>query len=171
MEMINHQPSSNMNRAKDLAERLEEIFLNGRWIANTNFYEQLSQTGFEEAITKVATLNSIAALTFHVNYYLGGLIEAFRSGSLDIHDRFSFDLPYMESAHGWIQLVKEFEHNAKAFANIVRQTPDARLDEIFIDKKYGSFHRNIEGMIEHGYYHLGQVVLLRKWIASKDLSD
>lgn len=41
---------------------------------------------------------------------------------------------------------------------------DRILDKPFIDEKYGSYIRNIEGVIEHSYYHLGQIVLLKKMI-------
>jgi hypothetical protein len=41
---------------------------------------------------------------------------------------------------------------------------DALLDQPFVDEKYGSYLRNIEGVIEHSYYHLGQISLIRKMI-------
>ena len=49
------------------------------------------------------------------------------------------------------------------FAQIVEQMPEEKLHEIFIDEKYGTYLQNIESMIEHCYYHLGQVVLLKKY--------
>ena len=39
------------------------------------------------------------------------------------------------------------------------------FDQPFIDAKYGTFLRNIEGVIEHSYYHLGQISLIRKLIS------
>ena len=36
------------------------------------------------------------------------------------------------------------------------------MNEGFVDEKYGTYLRNIDGMIEHAYYHLGQVVLIKK---------
>ncbi|HBC04915.1 MAG TPA: DUF1572 domain-containing protein, partial [Aequorivita sp.] len=42
---------------------------------------------------------------------------------------------------------------------------DEKLNEIFADEKYGTYQRNIEGMIEHCYYHLGQISLLKKLTA------
>jgi len=47
---------------------------------------------------------------------------------------------------------------------------DQKLEEIFVDKKYGSYRRNIEGMIEHGYYHLGQISLLVKLLSQSKTS-
>jgi hypothetical protein len=42
--------------------------------------------------------------------------------------------------------------------------PDNQLWSAFADEKYGNFYRNLEGMLEHCYYHLGQVVMLKKLI-------
>jgi hypothetical protein len=33
-----------------------------------------------------------------------------------------------------------------------------KLDEVFVDEKYGTYQRNIDGMIEHAYYHLGRLL-------------
>lgn len=41
---------------------------------------------------------------------------------------------------------------------------DRIFDQPFIDEKYGTVLRNIEGVIEHSYYHLGQISLIRKMI-------
>ncbi len=41
---------------------------------------------------------------------------------------------------------------------------DEKLSEGFIDEKYGTYHRNIDVMIEHTYYHLGQIILIKKLI-------
>ncbi len=32
----------------------------------------------------------------------------------------------------------------------------------FTDENYGTFYRNIDVMIEHSYYHIGQIVLIKK---------
>jgi hypothetical protein len=44
---------------------------------------------------------------------------------------------------------------------------DERLEEIFLEKRYGSIYRNLHGNMEHMHYHLGQIVLLKKMIREK----
>jgi hypothetical protein len=56
-----------MTRNFTLASRLREVFLNGHWIANTNFKEQIQSINWRQATQKMGNLNTIAALTFHVN--------------------------------------------------------------------------------------------------------
>lgn len=153
-----------MTRNVTLANRLREVLLSGRWIANTNYKEQLLNVNWQQAIYKVDNLNTIAALTYHINYYLAGLLFTFESGKLEIRDKYSFDLPPIQSEADWNRLVTDFLRNAEAFANQVEQMDDSLLDQPFVDEKYGSYLRNIDGVIEHSYYHLGQISLLRKMI-------
>ena len=153
-----------MSRSKQIANRVREVFLDGRWIANTNYKEQVENTTWEQSIQKVGNLNTIAALTYHVDYYLAGLNNVFEGGKLEIHDKFSFDLLPIEAEADWRTLVNELLSNAEKFAFHIESMDDKKLDETFIDEKYGTYSRNIEGVIEHAYYHLGQISLIRKMI-------
>lgn len=148
-----------------MANRLREVLLNGHWIANTNYREQIEDLDWTLAIHKVGDLNTIAALTYHINYYLGGLLHTFENGKLEISDSYSFDMAPINSEMDWRQLVAEFLDNAEKFAAEVEQMDDNIFDTIFVNEKYGTYLRNIEGVIEHSYYHLGQILLIRKMIA------
>ena len=153
-----------MTRNITIASRLREVLLNGRWIANTNFKEQIQGITWEQATTKIDNLNTIAALTYHINYYLAGLLNAFKNGKLEISDKYSFELPPINSEQDWNNLVSQFIRNSEEFADSIEQMDENIFDQPFIDAKYGTFLRNIEGVIEHSYYHLGQISLIRKLI-------
>jgi len=103
-------------------------------------------------------------LTYHINYYLAGLLNAFENGKLEISDKYSFDLPHINSEADWNKLVTDFLNNSEKFANQIEQMDDSIFDQPFVDEKYGSYLRNIEGVIQHSYYHLGQISLIRKMI-------
>jgi hypothetical protein len=102
---------------------------------------------------------------YHVNYYLEGLIEAFDKGVLGISDKFSYDLPPLEKEREWEEMITTMLRNAELFARRVEALSEETLDGTFIDPRYGTFVRNIEGVVEHSYYHLGQIVLIRKWLS------
>lgn len=154
-----------MNLSKQIANQFREVHLNGTWVANTNLKAQLSDVTWEQAIAKVGDLNTIADLAFHLNYYEAGLVRVFEGGPLDIRDKYSFDRPPIESAADWEKLLDKVWSDAERFADLVEQMPEDRLMGPFIEEKYGSYYRNIQGMIEHSYYHLGQVVLIKKLLA------
>lgn len=153
-----------MNSNYDIATRFREVILNGTWIANTNYKDQLKDTSWELAVYKVHDLNTIAALTSHIHYYISGLITVFEGGSLDIKDKYSFDFAEITSQQDWEKILSELWKNAEKFADLIEQFPENKLNEVFVDEKYGSYQRNIDAMIEHCYYHLGQIVLIKKII-------
>ena len=55
-------------------------------------------------------------------------------------------------------------NQAETFAALIEIVPEKKLWEDFTDKKYGNYYRNLNGVIEHTHYHLGQIVLIKKMI-------
>ena len=151
-----------MNQTTQIAKRFREVILDGLWVSNTNFKDQIADLTWKQATTQIDALNTIAALTFHINYYIKGVLNVFEGGTLDIRDRYSFDCPPINSQKDWDALRNEMWNNAEKFAALIKAMPDEKLDEVFVDKKYGTYRRNINGMIEHSYYHLGQITLIKK---------
>lgn len=157
-----------MENAKQLSNRIKEVILDGKWIANTNFKDQLLKVSWQQSTTKIGTLNSIAALTFHINYFIAGLIDVLNGGPLEIRDKYSFDMTPIRDQKDWEYLRSSLFKNAEIFADLIDQLPDARLNDAFVNEKYGTYRRNLEGLIEHSYYHLGQITLIRKIITESD---
>lgn len=156
-----------MSEVSQLSKRFREVLLDGLWIANTNFKDQLSDVSWEQAVIKIDSLNTIAMLTFHIDYYIAGLVQVFEGGELEIKDKFSFDLPAVKSQEQWESLLNKLWADSENFASLLEQMPDSKLDEVFVDEKYGTYRRNIEGMIEHSYYHLGQITLIKKLLKNR----
>lgn len=73
-----------MTRAKSIGRRLQEVLLNGDWIANTNYFKELDGLSWIIALTKIENLNTVAEITYHVNYYLSGLLTVLKGGNLEI---------------------------------------------------------------------------------------
>lgn len=157
-----------MENSNQLANRFKEVLLKGKWIANTNFKDQLSNVTWQQATKKIGSLNTIAALAYHINYYLAGVLNVFEGGSLEIRDKYSFDLPQIKTKEDWDSLLGELWANAEKFAYHVELMSDEKLESIFVEEKYGNYRRNIEGIIEHSYYHLGQISLIKKLIKESE---
>ncbi|WP_149208168.1 DinB family protein [Flavobacterium johnsoniae] len=151
-----------MKSTLEIASRFKEIILNGTWVANTNYKLQLENLDWRIAVKPVQNLNTIAILAQHIHYYINGLNQVFKGGTLDIKDKFSFDFPPIQSQEEWNSFLEKFWNDSQEFASLVEQMPDEKLNEPFVDEKYGTYRRNIDCMIEHSYYHLGQIVLIKK---------
>lgn len=152
------------NIAQQTASRFREVILNGTWIANTNFKDQLDGLEYQIATTQIGSFNTIAVLAKHIHYYINGILNVFKGGNLEIRDQFSFDFEPITSQNQWETFLAKFWNDSEEFASFVEKMPDEQLNQAFVDEKYGTYLRNIDGMIEHSYYHLGQIVLLKKMI-------
>ncbi|MCF6133335.1 DUF1572 domain-containing protein [Flavobacterium wongokense] len=151
-----------MKNTAEIAGRFREIIFDGTWVANTNYKHQLADLDWETATKKAGSLNTIAVLAQHIHYYINGINNVFRGGTLDIRDKYSFDFPAINSQDDWENFLTRFWNDSEEFASFIEQMPDGKLESVFVDAKYGSYRRNIDAMIEHSYYHLGQIVLLKK---------
>jgi hypothetical protein len=141
----------------ELAKRFREVILDGTWVANTNYKDQLTGLSWELATTAFNSLNTIAVLAQHIHYYINGIKNVFEGGNLEIKDKYSFDFAPIQAQADWEDFLCRFWKDAEAFALLIEQMPEEKLSEVFVDEKYGTVQRNIDGMIEHSYYHLGQL--------------
>ncbi len=85
-------------------------------------------------------------------------------GTLEIKDKFSFDFEPITSQKDWEDFLSKFWNDSEKFAILVESMSPETLHNFFSEEKYGSYFRNIDAMIEHSYYHLGQIVLIKKMI-------
>jgi hypothetical protein len=131
-------------------------------LTGSNLKDCLDGVDWRQATQRVDSLNPIATLVFHVNYYIAGVLQVLRGGPLDIRDRYSFDCPPIEAEADWAKLKEKAWADAEAIARLIEELPERRLAETFVDEKYGDYARNLQGLIEHSYYHLGQIALIRK---------
>jgi hypothetical protein len=155
-----------MNLAATLAKHVRDLHAGDNW-TSTNLKDQLDGLTWQQATAKVHDLNTIAVLVYHVGYFVTAVTKVLRGGPLDAHDKYSFDCPPIESQEDWEQLVSRTLTNAETFAGLVEQLPDSQLSENFLDGKYGTWFQNLQGIIEHTHYHLGQIALLRKLVVDK----
>jgi hypothetical protein len=154
------------NLAQTLSARFKEVIFDGTWVANTNYYNELHKLDWQTATQKIADCNTIALLAQHIHYYVKGVGYAFEQGRLTISDKYSFDFAPITNQAAWETFLQRFWEDAAQLAEHFSQLEQKQLLQTFIQEEYGSYLRNIEGMIEHCYYHLGQIVLLKKMINS-----
>ena len=148
-----------------LAKRFKDVILNNSWVANNSFKNQLSDLPLEVVLFKYQSLHSIATLAQHVHYYIAGILTVLNGGNLEIKDAFSFDFNPINTEEDWQNVLAVFWADAEEFALKVAALPEEKLSDIFVKEEYGTYQFNINTLIEHSYYHLGQIVLIKKLIS------
>ncbi len=158
-----------MTASLQIAKHFRDVHFGGNWTSE-NLKDQLAGVTWQQAATPVHSLNTIAALVYHINYYVSAVLKVLRGGPLDAHDKYSFDCPPVRSPEDWDRLQNKLWADAEAFIILVEQLPDSRLEENLADAKYGNYYRNLHGIIEHTHYHLGQIAIIKKMLNETDLS-
>lgn len=148
-----------------LSERYREVTLTGKTVAFTNIREQITDLSYADAIVRPHGLNSVLRLIYHLDYYQRGLIDVLQGGPLTIRDRYSYDVPEPIDAVQWTTLRQGYLERAEIFANLIAGMSEEVVHEPFVQPQYGDYRTNLEVTIEHTYYHLGQIVLIKKIIA------
>ena len=156
-----------MNLTAQIAKQLRAVYFGGNW-TSVNLKETLADVTWQQATAKVYTFNTIAALVYHMNYYVGAILKVLQGEPLNAHDKYSFDLPAIVSQEDWEKLLDKIWTDAENFACLIEQLPESKLGETFSNEKYGNYYRNIHGVIEHTHYHLGQIVLIKKILLQED---
>lgn len=152
-----------MNLSGHIAKHLRDVHFGGNW-TSVNLKETLADVSWQQATTKVQSFNTITALVFHMDYYLDLVIKVMRGGPLDGKDQYSWEMPPISNEEEWQQLLNKTWSDAETLAGLIEQFPEDKLAKEFLDGKYGSNFRNLEGIVEHCHYHLGQIVILKKMI-------
>ena len=154
-----------MKTTKYIANNLHQVYFGGNWTAS-NFKEHLDGVSLQIATKKISDLNTILALTYHIHYYVKGTMAVLKGGELTIRDKYSFDHPDIKSETEWQNFINTIWTEAKEFIALIEKLDDSILDTFLAEEKYGTYYRNLAGIIEHTHYHLGQIAVIKKMIAS-----
>jgi hypothetical protein len=147
-----------------LAKHLKEVYFGGNWTWS-NLKTSLEDVNWIQATTKVHGLNTMVALTYHINYFVIAITEVLQGKELTAKDKYSFDHPSITNEEDWQQFKIKVFQDGETLIRLIENFEDEKLSEIFIEEKYGTYFRNFLGVNEHFHYHLGQINILKKLIA------
>jgi hypothetical protein len=153
-----------MTSCKQIADHIRQVHFGGNWTWS-NLKDQLSDVDWQQATRKAKNFNTIATLTFHINYFVKVQIKFLKEGMVEGSDKESFDHPPIQSSEDWKRMIDSILGDGETLAQLVEKLPDDKLDQAFGEDKYGTYFRNLVGMIEHTHYHLGQLALIKKLTA------
>lgn len=151
-----------MNLSTFTAKHFREIYFGGNWTGSC-FKNVMADITWQEAITQIHSCNTIATLFFHSGYYYtSALLDVLNGRELTAKDELSFAHPPISSQKDWEELMNTTWMAAENTAQLIEKLPPSIFEENFVLEKYGTYHRNIYGTIEHAHYHLGQMVIIKK---------
>ncbi len=155
-----------MNTPQTIAKHLHELFFGNSWTgSHCNITTQLEGITWKQATQQVEGFNSIATLLYHLSYYVTIQKGVLLGEGLNGSDKESFETPSVTDEASWDSLKQHVFKDVDVVCGLLQEFPEDQLQNDFDVPKYGSNLRNFMGLLEHSYYHLGQIVLLKKMVS------
>lgn len=152
-----------MTTPQHIAKHVREVHTGGNWTC-VDLRATLADVTVDEAYTHYASFNTIAALLAHVNYYVRAVTAVLRGSPLLANDAESFNHAASCTQQEWEERVASAIKDGEDFATLIEQIPEAKLQVYLADEKYGTYYRNLHGIVEHMHYHLGQMVIMKRLV-------
>ncbi len=152
-----------MNYPEQIADHFKGVYFGGNWTC-ANLKDQLQDVDLKMATAQIEDLNTIATLVYHIHYFVLAQTQVLSGEPLNAKDSESFEHPKFSSEADWQDWKKSIFKEAENFIQLIKKLPEEKLQAFFEEEKYGSYYRNLQGLIEHTHYHLGQIALIKKLI-------
>lgn len=148
-----------------LATHLRQVFFGGNW-TSVCVQDVLSDVTVEQASASATGHNSILRLTYHIAYYVRAQISVFENNGLHSNDAESFSHPAIVNESEWRIFLQQIFTDVERLARLIEVLNEEVVWGNFENEQYGSVFRNVAGMIEHTHYHLGQIVLIKRYFTT-----
>jgi len=149
-----------------IAKHLREVYLGNNWTASS-LKKSLEDVTWSEATQKVYDFNTIAILCNHLHYYVLEDLKVLDGQKLIAKDELSFTHDPITCQEDWQDIKDQMWLDVEIFSSKIEKLSDETMYMDFVENKYGSYYRNLHGIIEHAYYHIGQIVLIKKILRSE----
>ncbi len=152
-----------MNIKQHIAQHLIDVHRGGNW-TEVNLTDTLKDVSWVQAmiITPFAP-NSIAMLLHHITYW--NRVIATRGQGIQpfINKENGMNVPSLANQDDWRKLKTDTIHSAEELATIIEGYDIGNLFNPILPA-HSSAYKNFQGQVEHVHYHLGQIIMIKKYI-------
>lgn len=156
-----------MNLPETTANRLIPLFrelLDGDPWIDVSIMGVLRETDAALAAKNIGPFNSIWQLVQHMVLWRFALLNRMKGHQHPTPDH-NFIFPVADtSAMAWNNLLNDLEKSQEALIEFIGSLDNEQLDQTLPGQSYSVFEL-LNGLLQHDAYHLGQMVLLKKWMS------
>lgn len=149
-----------------IANNIAKVFQGDNW-TEVSVRDTLQDITKDEAVMQTsASRNTIAALTHHLYYWNHFIMQRMQGIEPPATEANGFDVPELKTEESWQELINLTRESFIALSEATKNFPEERLNEKTPNGK-STFYQNLNGIAEHAYYHLGQIVMLKHLVKRK----
>lgn len=146
-----------------IARHLLEVHEGDNW-TEVNIRETLQDLPLAAALERTpASANTIAGLLHHISFWNRVVGQRIAGVAPEIPEDNGFLHPPLHTEADWLALQQDNLRSAQELAAVIKSIPGERLEEPILPGA-SSVYRNLQGIVEHTHYHLGQIVILKQWL-------
>lgn len=145
-----------------IAQHFYEVNYGNNW-TDACVKDALKDVSWEQASKQIGGANTIALLLYHMDFY--NMVVYDRLAGIKRHFEHEESLRSdMTGEDDWQQMQRIYFGNVDKIHKAILAFDEASL---FEKKTANTPYKNLHGMVEHIHYHLGQINILKKIIATQ----
>jgi uncharacterized damage-inducible protein DinB len=155
-----------MKITERIAAHILEVHEGNNW-TEVDVRTTLSDVSLKEATMRTkASVNSIASILQHLTFWNRVIVKRVNGIIVAVTADNGFSGPFLHDEEDWNRLKADNISSAYELAEAIRNFDEARLEQPILPE-HASAYKNLQGSVEHVYYHLGQIVILKQLIRAE----
>jgi hypothetical protein len=143
-----------------IAQHIIDVHEGGNWTDNS-IREALENVSVSQATTiTAASTNTIAGIIHHLTYWNNVMVIRISGHAVEIPEINGFDVPLLTTEEEWKILQLNNLKSAHDLVDAILKFDNNLSDPIL--PGYDSAYKSFYGCIEHIYYHLGQITMIKR---------
>ena len=152
-----------MKESKRIIKSFEYLYNGEPWIG-VNIVDTLEKITAEQAGKKIAiNHNSIWEITNHMISWRLNVLQRVKGKTMVSPDNNYFEPVIDQSAIAWESTLEQFKVSQRQWIDFLKILSENDFEKVYKNNSM-TYYENIQGIIQHDAYHLGQITLLSKLI-------
>ena|ERR1700759_5391407 len=150
-----------MNILDAIAAHINDVYNGENW-TDVSIADTIKDVSWQRAQQQtIGSKNTIASLLHHIYYWNRIMLERVKGNNPSVPNTNGFDVNELKNENDWNALKETTRQSFIKLADAVKNFPQEKLFETSPTGK-SSYYKNLQGIVEHAHYHLGQMVILKK---------
>lgn len=153
----------NMTEPQRLLFLFKNLYNGHPWI-DVTLVETLHGISAEQAQRRLGNCNTIWEIVVHLTAWRENVLQRVQGQVLKTPSSNYIEPVTDTSEAAWTTVLQHLEASQTRWLAFLEQIDAAHLEQVYPTNGM-TYYEQIQGIIQHDAYHLGQIVLLAKWSA------
>jgi uncharacterized damage-inducible protein DinB len=152
-----------MSTSNRIADQFAKLFDGDAWI-DVNIMSTLRPLSAHQAAAKfLGNMNSIWEIVNHLIGWREAILKKLRGENIASPENNFFEPIINSSDKAWQETLVRLKASQQKWVEMVETMNEDQVDEVLTPASQTKYYL-IEGILQHDAYHLGQIVLLKKFV-------